>query len=60
MSEFEEVKINDQTMADSQPSFGRDPIQMICPYCSEEMLTKVESKPSIYAWIAGIALACVG
>ena len=72
-SEFEEVKINDhtsscqsqeyyscQSMADFQPSFGREPIQMICPYCSEEMWTKVESKPSVYyGWIAGIALACV-
>ena len=55
-----DIKINDQTLADSQPSFGREPIQMTYPYCSKEMQTDVENGPSIYAWIAGIALACVG
>ena len=55
-----ESKINDQTLAESQPSFGREPIQMTCPHCSKEMRTEVKSGPSSYAWIAGIALACVG
>ena len=55
-----DIKINDQTLADSQPSFGREPIQMTCPHCSKEMRTEVKSGPSIYSWIAGIALACVG
>ena len=54
-----DVKINDQTVADSPP-LGKDPVQMICPHCSHEVWTEVETKPSIYAWISGIALALVG
>ena len=47
MSEIKkEVKINHETMADSQTSLGQEPVQMICPYCSYEMWTNVESKPS--------------
>ena len=56
--EFDEVKINDSPV--SQPRLGREPVRMICPVCSQEMTTKVEGKPSIYAWITGIALACFG
>ena len=54
-----DVKINDQTVADSPP-LGKDPVHMICPHCSHEVWTEVETKPSIYAWISGIALAIVG
>ena len=56
--EFDKVKINDSPV--SQPRLGREPVQMICPVCSQEMTTKVEGKPSIWAWITGIALLCVG
>ena len=51
--EFDEVKINDSPV--SQPRLGREPV-----ICSQEMTTKVEGKPSIWAWITGIALLCVG
>ena len=57
--EFDEVTINDCSPV-SQPQLGRDPVRMICPVCSQEMTTKVERKPSIYAWITGIALFCFG
>ena len=56
--EFDEVKINDSPV--SQPRLGREPVRMICPICSQEMTTKMEGKPSIWAWITGIALLCVG
>ena len=55
--EFDKVKINDSPV--SQPRLGREPVRMICPICSQEMTTKVEGKPSIWAWITGIALLCV-
>ena len=58
-SKMSDVKINDQTVADSPP-LGKDPVHMICPHCSHEVWTEVETKPSIYAWISGIALALVG
>ena len=56
--EFDKVKIDDYPV--SQPRLGREPVRMICPVCSQEMTTKVEGKPSIWAWITGIALLCVG
>ena len=56
--EFDKVKINDSPV--SQPRLGRESVRMICPICSQEMTTKVEGKPSIWAWITGIALLCVG
>ena len=59
MSEFKQVKIN-KCSQDSQPRLGKEPVRMICPKCSQEMTTKVEHKPSIYAWMTGIALACFG
>ena len=57
--EFNEVEIN-KCSPDSQPRFGRDPVRMICSVCSQEMTTKVERKPSIYAWITGIVLFFCG
>ena len=59
MSEFKQVKIN-KCSPDTQPQLGKEPVRMICPKCSQEMTTKVEHKPSIYAWMTGIALACFG
>ena len=57
--EFDEVKINNGSPV-SQPRLGKEPVRMICPVCSQEMTTNVEHKSSIYAWITGIALFCVG
>ena len=43
-----------------QPPLGKTSTRMTCPYCNCLIWTRVETKPSLYAWIAGIALACVG
>ena len=43
-----------------QPPLGKTSTRMICPYCESDIWTRVESKPSLWAWIAGIALVCVG
>ena len=43
-----------------QPPLGKTSTRMICPYCSSKIWTRVETKPSLWAWVAGIALACIG
>ena len=43
-----------------QPPLGKTSTRMICPYCNSDIWTRVETKPSLLAWIAGIALAVIG
>ena len=44
-----------------QPRFGTDQShRMSCPHCHEEIWTRVETKPSFWAWVAGICLCVVG
>ena len=43
-----------------QPPLGKTSTRMTCPYCNNLIWTRVETEPSLWAWIAGIALVCVG
>ena len=36
------------------------PVLVICPSCETRVLTRVDEKPRILAWVASIALICVG
>ena len=55
-----EVQQQEAEVPECQPPVGRTPTRIVCPYCHTLIWTRVESKPSLWAWIAGIALACVG
>ena len=39
-----------------QPPLGRNSSQMTCPYCSEEIWTQVETKRSLWNWLACLGL----
>ena len=45
---------------DIQPPLRKTSTRMVCPHCECLIWTRVETKPSLWAWIAGIALFCVG
>ena len=55
-----EPEVQQEVQPEVQPPLGKTSTRMICPYCESDIWTRVESKPSLWAWIAGIALVCVG
>ncbi len=40
--------------------YGPDPVTMPCPNCHSEIQTRVTSDYGAGAWLAGIAIACMG
>ena len=42
------------------PSFGPDPVQMVCPHCQAQTQTKTDSKPGTMAWVICCVLCVCG